>query len=1252
MNQTLMEVQLQPLQVLTSLPGSRVLVFAPHPDDEVFGCGGALRQFTAAGIPVRVIVATDGGEGPPEGIDRSSYVALRKEESCRAAAQLGSYELLFWPYEDRQLRYGERMVQTCLAAIKAWQADLVLAPSHYEIHPDHRALAMCVYEAARRWRKAHLALYEVGQPLPHPNVLLDISAEFEAKQAAMRCFESQLARQDYAGQIAALNRYRTYQAQGLDAAEAYLLCSAEALSSHDALGLFRSEHARQAALGLIADEARAPLVSIIVRSIDRPTLDEALDSVALQTYPNIEVVLVNAKGPDHRPMPTWCGRFPLRVVSGEGPLDRAPAANRGLDAAQGEYLLFLDDDDWIEPDHIATLVASAMATSPALPVVYSGVRTFGDTPTRTFHRDFDRLRLFAGNYIPIHAVLFSRRLVAAGCRFDETLSLYEDWDFLIQLALHTPFRKIDAISAHYRVQSGTGSGVQHHHHSVIAGHQRIYAKWRHRLAEELTDEEWYQTLDRVQLLDTLRAQLDERQNERDQLLTERDQLLTERDQLLTERDQLLTERDQLRTERDQLRTERDQLRTERDQLRTERDQLRTERDQLRTERDQLRTERDQLRTERQMILASTSWRLTAPLRVAVTRLRIIKRVIPTLTQALRLSLARHGAWGLLTHTLRVGKEEGLAGLIRRIRARMTHTVPPAVIDYPTWLIHYGNPSPKEERAARQRIAAWRNPPLISIVMPTWRSNLRWLQEAVESVQQQWYPNWQLCIADDASPDAELRDFLKSLPTRDQRIDVTFRAENGHISAASNSAFALARGQWVVFLDHDDRLAPHALYCVARAIEAHPEAQIIYSDEDKIDEAGRRFDPHFKSDWNPDLFYSHNYITHLCAIRRSLIEQVGGFRTGVEGAQDYDLLLRCLPHVTSDQIIHIPRILYHWRAIPGSTARASSEKHYSAEAGRKALQDHFRAIGEERVVVEHGPYPNFYRIRWPIPEPAPLVTLLMPTRDQKAVTEAAVRSILEKTRYVHFELLILDNGSQEAETLAWFEAIQKEDARVRVLRWDPPFNYSAINNFGARHARGELLCLINNDIEVIEPEWLGEMVSHALRPEIGCVGAKLLYDNGTVQHGGVIVGIGSVAGHAHRHFPHDHPGYYCRLVLTQNFSAVTGACLLVRREIFETAGGLDEQHLKIALNDVDFCLKVRAAGFRNVWTPYALLTHHESVSRGYEDTPEKRARFASETTFMKQKWGRQFESDPYYNPNLTLEREDFTLATHPRVDELT
>lgn len=532
-------------------------------------------------------------------------------------------------------------------------------------------------------------------------------------------------------------------------------------------------------------------------------------------------------------------------------------------------------------------------------------------------------------------------------------------------------------------------------------------------------------------------------------------------------------------------------------------------------------------------------------------------------------------------------------------------------------------------------------PLISILVPVYNPKPEWLEECLNSVLEQQYPNWQLCIADDASTDPRVREVLEAFAERDSRVQVVYRAGNGHICAASNSALALAKGEYVALLDHDDCLSPRALFRVAEALHRHPDAIVLYSDEDKLNEQGERYDPHFKAQWNPDLLLAQNYVSHLGVYRADRVREVGGFREGYEGSQDHDLVLRCTAGLGADQVIHIPHVLYHWRAGKGSTALSSRQKDYTSEAGLRAVQSAL-AVSYPGARAEHGSLPNTYRVHWPLPDPVPKVSLIVPTRDRVEILRPCVDAILERTDYPNLELLILDNDSECEETLAYMQEVEQRDARVRVLRWSQPFNYSAINNFGAAYAQGEILALVNNDIEPINPEWLREMVSHACRPDIGCVGAKLYYPNDTIQHGGVILGIGGVAGHAHKYFSRNSPGYFSRLFLTQNLSAVTAACLVVRKSVFDEVGGLNEVDLPIAFNDVDFCLRVREAGYRNLWTPHAELYHHESISRGADNNSQKRARALGEATYMRSTWGDKLDHDPAYNPNLTLVHEDFTL----------
>jgi glycosyltransferase involved in cell wall biosynthesis len=647
--------------------------------------------------------------------------------------------------------------------------------------------------------------------------------------------------------------------------------------------------------------------------------------------------------------------------------------------------------------------------------------------------------------------------------------------------------------------------------------------------------------------------------------------------------------------------------------------------------------------------ASSSWRLMAPLRLVATQVYRTRRAVSLIGPALRVG---GGASNTARRALRLYRNEGWAGIKRglRIAASAGQVVPSQGSgdfhrnDYTEWVRRYDCLDAQGRQRISQRIEGFVRRPLISILMPVYNAPPKYLQLAIESVRAQLYGNWELCIADDASTEPAVRQILREAELSDARIKVIYREKNGHISASSNSALQLAMGQFVALLDHDDLLAETALFRVAEAIDAHPDAILIYSDEDKIDAANRRYEPYFKSELNYELLLAQNMISHLGVYRTETLRELGGFRVGYEGAQDYDLALRVVERAMADQIIHVPYVLYHWRAIAGSTALDEGEKDYAAEAGRKAVAEHLARRGVAAEVLPAPEGPSLNRVRFACPSPQPMVSIIIPTRDRAELLGMCLDSLIERSTYANYEVIIVDNGSTEKATEELFARLPKD--RFRVVRDESPFNFSALNNGAARVARGELLCLMNNDIEIITPEWLEEMVAFATQSEIGCVGARLWYPDGRLQHGGVIIGLGGVAGHAHKYFPKGDPGYFRRAVLHQSLSAVTAACLLLRREIFEEVGGLDEQ-LAVAFNDIDFCLRVRQAGYRNVWTPYAEMVHHESASRGHEDTAAKQARFAAEIEFVQARWGRALKEDPAYSPNLTLDSEDYAYAWPPR-----
>ena len=532
-------------------------------------------------------------------------------------------------------------------------------------------------------------------------------------------------------------------------------------------------------------------------------------------------------------------------------------------------------------------------------------------------------------------------------------------------------------------------------------------------------------------------------------------------------------------------------------------------------------------------------------------------------------------------------------------------------------------------------------PTFSIVMPVHNPSINFFREALDSIVAQTYPHWQLCLATNGSSNQVVKKIIEEYVRKDARINAISCPHNEHISATSNCALEIASGEFIVLVDQDDLLPTQALYHVAIEINHHPDVCVIYSDEDKLDEFGNRYEPYFKSDWNPELFYSQNMISKLGVYKSSLVNEIGGFRLGYEGSQDYDLALRCISKITADKIRHIPRVLYHWRAHTNANALSNNLKYGFITSEKESLKNHFYGTNIKTVETN---ILGQYRIIYPLPSALPLVTLIIPTRDQVEVLKHCIESIKNKTDYANFEVLVIDNQSTDNAALDYLSSLSK-DSRFRVIKYDKPFNYSAINNYAVSMANGEIIGLINNDIEVINDDWLSEMVRHVLRADVGAVGAKLLYSDNSVQHAGVIIGLGGLANHSHRFYAHNDLGYFGRANLEQELSAVTAACLLVRKSVFEAVGGLDEENLTVAFNDVDFCLKVRESGLRNIYTPYAMLYHHESISRGQEDTPEKQARQAKEIKFMKEKWGATLQNDPFYNPNLTRDKEDFSLASH-------
>lgn len=545
----------------------------------------------------------------------------------------------------------------------------------------------------------------------------------------------------------------------------------------------------------------------------------------------------------------------------------------------------------------------------------------------------------------------------------------------------------------------------------------------------------------------------------------------------------------------------------------------------------------------------------------------------------------------------------------------------------------------EEELEAQRTEVFPRSIKFSIVVPLYNTPEKFLHEMIRSVIDQTYADWELCMADGSDEaHGNVERICRQYMRKDLRIKYQRLEENLGISGNTNACLEMATGDYIGLFDHDDLLHPAALHEVMRAI-CEQDADFIYTDENTFHEKPEdAFCPHFKPDYAPDTLRSYNYICHFTVFSRELLDEVGNFRREFDGSQDYDMVLRLTEKAS--KIVHIPEILYFWRAHSGSTAGDISAKPYTMDAARRALGEHLDRVGLVGE-VEDSSIPSTYRIKYTI-SGCPKVSIVIPNMDHADTLRTCISSILEKTTYENFEIVIIENNSRKEETFAYYDEL-KTDPRIQIVTWEGKFNYSAINNFGVREAAtGEYILLLNNDIEVITPDWLQEMLMFAQRPDVGAVGAMLYYPDDTIQHAGVVLGIGGVAGHAHKYFPRGDFGYMSRATIAQDLSVVTAACVMLPRTVWDEVGGLDET-FEVAFNDVDLCMRIRKAGYLIVWTPYAELYHYESKSRGAEDTPEKKKRFEGEVRRFQARWKSELAAgDPYYNPNLTLVREDFSV----------
>ena len=571
--------------------------------------------------------------------------------------------------------------------------------------------------------------------------------------------------------------------------------------------------------------------------------------------------------------------------------------------------------------------------------------------------------------------------------------------------------------------------------------------------------------------------------------------------------------------------------------------------------------------------------------------------------------------------------------------RLHERFEPEEVPYGPWYEAY---VPDETELEKQKQHHFEYSPLISVAVPAYRTPERFLIQMIESLIAQTYGNWELCIANGSPEDTAMKTVLEKYTKKDSRIRVSELTENKGIAGNTNAALEMAQGEFVGLLDHDDLLAPNALYEIALALGRDRALDAVYTDEDKVTtELDEHFQPHLKPDFNLDLLRSNNYICHFFVVRRSIVQKIGGFRQEFDGAQDHDFIFRCIE--TAEKVGHIPEILYHWRTHKASTADNPASKMYAFDAGKRAIEAHLKRTGTEGT-VSHTPDLGFFRVKYPV-QGQPLVSIIIPNKDEKETLKACIDSIREKTEYPNYEIIIVENNSTTDEIFQYYKELS-QDPRIRLLRWKKEFNYSAINNYGVRHANGEYLLFLNNDVTVITPGWIRELLGVCQRPEVGAAGVKLIYPDDTIQHAGCVIGLGGIAGHMFVNMPANRTGYLHKASILQDMSAVTAACMMMKRTVFEEAGGFTEK-LSVAFNDVDLCLKVRKNHKLIVYDPYVQLYHMESKTRGAEDNKEKVRRFQEEIEYMRCQWIDILKKgDPYYNKNLSLTKWNYSLRPLP------
>ena len=1027
-------------------------------------------------------------------------------------------------------------------------------------------------------------------------------------------------------------------------------------------------------------------ISIIIPCYnDGRFLNDALNS--LTKYSNVidEVIIVDDGSTDAETLAVLqtIQSKNIRLIRQENK-GLSAARNAGIRACRSPYFIPLDSDNKLSDGYFGEGL-DLLKSHPKASYVYGDYLEFGERNQYRKPGPFNPLRLLIGNYIDACALIRRNAWEEAG-GYDENMKLgYEDWGFWLQLLeKNLKGMYLPKLSFHYRVRPDSllaTTNEENNRRSILQYILQKNASLVGRYAGELVPELLQNRLEYELQNQALRVTLIHEKNLALHELAQawEGRLKKEKEELAA----LLEEKRVQETERLQQELSR---RVEEFHLTVQHynnllEDMKNSSEELRVSftEEKIRLFRHIENLDEQLILLAQreqhNLREAEGLKALVNQL---EERIRYFESTIYFKLAGH--WQRLKLLLRSGDAKGrrIFGWFRRIifmfsakgrvivrrflkkvfRALyiMLEEGPVTILvgydharnpltfadTYAHWR-YLNDPRPQDLKFWKEDVRHFKYQPLISVVVPVYDPPIQLLKELIDSIFNQIYENWELCIADDASTDETLLQYLRELRDLDPRIKVTFRSSNGHISACTNSSLELATGEFVVLVDQDDLLPAEALYHVVRELNLFADTDIIYTDEDKIDEEGRRFMPHFKPQWCPESFLSRNYLGHLIVIRRSLLQSIGGFRLGFEGSQDYDMLLRATEK--ADKIRRIPRILYHWRVHSRSAAQSEEAKPYAYMAARKALLEALQRRGEP-AEVDYLPGFRGYHIRFKITRPGK-VSIIIPAFNKADITARCIDSLFEKTAYQDICVHLLSNNSTEKSFFTQAESWSKKYVdRFKFHECNYPFNFSRLINDGARFSDGNYILMLNNDVEIIQEDWLSSMLAMAQRPQVGCVGVKLLYPNDTIQHAGVIIGLGGAAGHAFTHISKNAPGYFNYIQSINNYSAVTAACLMVRREVFEKVGGFNED-FSVEYNDVDFCLRVREAGFRNVYLPHVTLYHYESLSRGHPHlTGESYARHLKEVGLFQKLWKNYIEDDPCYSPNLSLGHHDFSLRLHP------